>query len=126
MSQITNIKPTEEFTHKMNSTTSIAISNFLYALKSPESKRQYPKRLKMFFDFDLNRNLSLDKQANSFLKQASTRKNGIQWATQFFIRFLIFQKERVEKAKIQINSKFTFNTEAAEIAKYSTRCIALF
>ena len=24
---------------------------FMYALKAPESKRQYPKRLKVFFDF---------------------------------------------------------------------------
>jgi hypothetical protein len=24
---------------------------FMYALKAPESKRQYPKRLKVFFEF---------------------------------------------------------------------------
>lgn len=28
-----------------------AIHNFLYALKAPETKRQYPRRLKVFLDF---------------------------------------------------------------------------
>ena len=28
---------------------------FLFALKSLESKRQYPKRLKVFFDFGLDK-----------------------------------------------------------------------
>ena len=28
-----------------------AIDNFLYALKAPETKRQYPRRLKVFLDF---------------------------------------------------------------------------
>ena len=27
------------------------LAMFLYALKAPESKRQYPKRLKVFLDF---------------------------------------------------------------------------
>ena len=27
------------------------VSNFLFALKAPESKRQYPKRLEVFLDF---------------------------------------------------------------------------
>ena len=27
------------------------VSNFLIALKAPETKRQYPRRLEVFFDF---------------------------------------------------------------------------
>jgi hypothetical protein len=27
------------------------VANFLFALKAPESKRQYPKRLEVFLDF---------------------------------------------------------------------------
>ena len=27
------------------------VTNFLFALKAPETKRQYPKRLEMFLDF---------------------------------------------------------------------------
>jgi len=52
-----------------------SLSNFLFALKAPESKRQYPRRLKMFFDFGLNKNLVLEEQANLFLEKASREKN---------------------------------------------------
>jgi hypothetical protein len=76
------------------------MSNFLFALKSPESKRQYPRRLKMFFEFEFDKTLSLEAQASLFLKQASKGKNGIQWATQYFIRFLNYQKDRAQKGEI--------------------------
>jgi hypothetical protein len=48
----------------------ISISNFLFALKSPESKRQYPRRFKVFFDFDRDKSLPLEEQANLFKKKA--------------------------------------------------------
>ena len=38
-----------------------AIDNFLYALKAPETKRQYPRRLKVFLDF-----LQLDSPYSDF------------------------------------------------------------
>jgi hypothetical protein len=41
----------------------------LYAVKSPESKRQYPRRFKMFLDF-LGFGGSLEDQAEEFLKNA--------------------------------------------------------
>jgi hypothetical protein len=28
-----------------------SLSNFMYALKAPETRRQWPRRLKPFFDF---------------------------------------------------------------------------
>ena len=38
------------------------IENFLFALKAPETKRQYPKRLKIFFDWGLDSKFSLEEQ----------------------------------------------------------------
>ena len=48
-----------------------SLENFLYALRAPESKRQYPRRLKVLFDYlfnkrELNSNL-LEKQCEEFI-----------------------------------------------------------
>jgi hypothetical protein len=69
---------------------------FLYALKAPETKRQYPKRLKTLFDF-LGFSEPLENQAREFLKKA--RENP-HWAYKSFVRFIIFQKERANTGKI--------------------------
>jgi hypothetical protein len=59
--------------------------SFMYALKSPEARRQGPKRLKMLFDF-LDLHGSLEEQAKDFLNKA--RKN-IQWAQDSVMIFLV-------------------------------------
>lgn len=100
MSQTIEIKSDKGYKQGKDSDTNMSISNFLFALKSPESKRQYPRRLKMFFDFEFDKSLPLETQANLFLTQGANRKNGTHWATQYFIRFLNYQKERVEKGEI--------------------------
>jgi hypothetical protein len=46
------------------------MSVFLYALKAPESRRQYPKRLKMLLDF-LGLAEPLENQAIEFVERAS-------------------------------------------------------
>src|SRR5919197_1540607 len=51
------------------------IYSFMYALKSSEARRQYPKRLKMLFDF-LGFLGSLEEQAKEFLEKA---RNNSQW-----------------------------------------------
>jgi len=51
---------------------------FMYALKSSEARRQYPRRLKMLFDF-LNLPGSLEQQAEVLLDK-SKQENGGQWA----------------------------------------------
>jgi hypothetical protein len=48
---------------------------FSYALKAPETKRQYPRRFKMFVDF-LKLEGKLEEQAKQFLLKA--RENP-QW-----------------------------------------------
>jgi len=97
MSETSHIKLDNYDKEEGNSNAGMPISNFLFALKSAESKRQYPRRLKMFFKFEFDKSLSLEAQANLFLKQASRGKNGIQRATQYFIQFLNYQKDRVQK-----------------------------
>jgi hypothetical protein len=60
---------------------------FNYALKSAETKRQYPRRLKVFLDFlDLGTD-KLEEQAKIFLKRA--RQDPL-WAQNSFMDFLSF------------------------------------
>jgi integrase len=72
------------------------MSAFLYALKAPETRRQYPKRLKVFFDF-LHLQEPLEKQASDFLSRANDNP---QWAYHSFIRFMSYQKERASRGDI--------------------------
>ena len=71
--------------------------SFMYALKSSEARRQYPKRLKMLFDY-LELEGSLEEQAQSFLDK--TQSKGIQWAQDTIMIFLDFHKERVRKKEL--------------------------
>ena len=54
---------------------------FDYALKSPESKRQYPNRLKVFLDF-LKIDGDLRKQAIDFVSKA---RNDTKWCLNFYV-----------------------------------------
>jgi integrase len=69
---------------------------FIYALKSPESKRQYPRRFKMFLDF-LSLPGDLNSQTKKFLVQS---KKDPRWVQDNFIRFVMHQIERVKKGEI--------------------------
>jgi hypothetical protein len=62
------------------------INNFLYALKSSESKRQYPKRFEKFLNF-LGLEGSLEEKAIKFAMKAQL---DIQWADAGFMKFLEF------------------------------------
>jgi hypothetical protein len=72
------------------------IANLLYALKSSESKRQYPRRFKMFLDF-LKLEGSLGEQAKQFLIKA---KQDPQWVQDNLRNFIAFQIERVRNGEI--------------------------
>jgi hypothetical protein len=69
---------------------------FMYALKAPESRRQYPQRFKMFLDY-LKLEGALEKQARHFLSKA---RNNLQWAEESFMRFIGFQIERTKRGEI--------------------------
>jgi hypothetical protein len=68
----------------------------MYALKSSEARRQYPKRLKMLFDF-LGLPGTLEEQANEFLDKAG---RNIQWSQDSIMKFLDFHKERVRRKEL--------------------------
>lgn len=69
----------------------------MYALKSSEARRQYPKRLKMLFD-NLKLSGPLEEQSKEFLDK--TRQNGVQWAQDSIMIFLDFHKERVRRKEL--------------------------
>ena len=69
----------------------------MYALKSSEARRQYPKRLKMLFDY-LKLSGSIEEQAKEFLDK--TRERGIHWAQDSILIFLDFHKERVRRKEL--------------------------
>lgn len=60
-------------------------------MKSSEARRQYPKTLKLLFDF-LGLAGPLEEQAKAFLDRA---RNNIQWSQNNIMLFLDFQKQRV-------------------------------
>ena len=74
---------------------------FMYALKAPESKRQYPKRLKVFLDFlTFKKELThsdLENQCKEFM--AKSQKDP-KWANNKLMEFVMYQKERVYNGEI--------------------------
>ena len=72
------------------------LSEFMYALRAPDTKRQYPRRLKVVFDY-IGLEGSLEEQAREFLTMA---KSTPLWAQKTIIEFIVFQKKRAEKGEI--------------------------
>jgi hypothetical protein len=76
--------------------------NFVYALRAPESKRQYPRRFKVFLDF-LHPKIEkvpfkeIEKQANRFYSLAIEDRN---WASNKLKEFVSSQIERAIKGEI--------------------------
>ena len=60
---------------------------FMYALKAPDTRRQYPQRFKMFLDY-LKLEGPLEKQARQFLSKA---KNDPQWDEENFMQLQAFK-----------------------------------
>jgi hypothetical protein len=69
---------------------------FLYALRAPETRRQYPRRLKVFLDY-LKLEGPIEQQATEFLSKA---KQNVQWAQNSLMQFITFQKERAKNGEI--------------------------
>ena len=66
------------------------LDSFLFALKNPETKRQYSRNLKLFFDFGLESNLPLEEQSMLFIEKVT---RDINWTTNYFIQFFRYQIE---------------------------------
>jgi hypothetical protein len=72
------------------------LNSFLFALKTTETKRQYSRNLKLFFDFGFDPNLTLGHQASLFAKKAKDTN----WSTNYFIHFFKYQIENRVNASI--------------------------
>jgi hypothetical protein len=77
-------------------TSDSPIDSFMYALKSSEARRQYPRRLKLFFD-SVGLRGTLNEQAIESLKRLKEDINSEQTN---LLRFLDFHKERVRRKEL--------------------------
>jgi integrase len=68
----------------------------MYALKAAESRRQYPRRFKIFLDY-LGLEGSLEEQSKQFLLKSIESH---RWAEDVLIGFISYQLERVKKREI--------------------------
>jgi hypothetical protein len=73
------------------------LESFMYALRAKETKRQYPKRLKIFFDCGLDSNLTLEEQSIIFYRNSIKNNN---WTFLYFKKFIEYQKTRVTNGEI--------------------------
>jgi hypothetical protein len=72
----------------------------LYAFKylnSPQTQRQYPKRLKLFFEYIEMPGKDIEEQGQVFLEKAAGNK---QWAEEKIFLFLYFHKQRVLRKEL--------------------------
>jgi hypothetical protein len=60
------------------------MAKFMYALKAKESKRQYPRRFKMFLDYLKLEGTTINEQAKQLLINT---KNNPQWTEQMLMDF---------------------------------------
>jgi hypothetical protein len=73
------------------------MTRFMYALKNPETRRQYPRRLKVFLDFLDSHHTSLDEHALQLLHKVI---NDPRWFEDRFMDFIGYQLERVTRGEI--------------------------
>ena len=76
------------------------LSVFLYALKAPETRRQYPRRLKVFLDY-MKLQGPIEQQAVQFL---TLIKQNPQWLQSSLMQFISFQKERASNREISYST----------------------
>lgn len=67
-------------------------------INSPDTKRQYPKRLKLFFDFIALQGKEIEEQGLAFLDQV--KREGSSWVAQNVMEYLNHHKERVLRNEI--------------------------
>ena len=77
----------------------IHIALFLSMLRSPDTKRQYPKRLQYFFDF-LKMDGAIEDRALSFVKEFKNKNDDGEELEKKLLVFARFQKERVNKKEV--------------------------
>lgn len=81
--------------------TANPLSQFLYALKAPETKRQWPNRLKIVFNF-LGLHGDLDEQAKQFMNLCEVE--GMARTQNRLIEFISYQVKRSQKGEISLST----------------------
>ena len=89
-----------------------AYSLFVYAIRSQVTRDYYLRRLRIFFNhINLEPNKTIVERCNYFAVKST---NDPTWAFNSIIRFLQFQKERVEREEITAGTlKFRKNATFA-------------
>jgi hypothetical protein len=73
-------------------------SLYIYAMKAPMTRDRYQTRLAKFFDFvGLEVGLKLEDRARVFAQRGKDDGN---WALNSILRFVQYQKDRVDKKEI--------------------------
>jgi hypothetical protein len=72
-------------------------SLFLYAMKAPMTKDRYQTRVNKFFDFAGILGTTVEEKARTF---ANRGKSDTNWAFTNILKFIHFQKERVDRKEI--------------------------
>jgi hypothetical protein len=85
-----------------------AYTLFVYGIRSPYTKESYFRRLRGFFDaINLNKGATFEERCNTFAYKGRRNSN---WAFNNIIRFLYYQKERVEKKEITAGTLHNYIT----------------
>ncbi len=71
---------------------------FVYALRAPETKRQYPRRFQVFLDFLKLSGLTVDEKVDLFYQLV--KQKGRNWLESELITFFTYQNQRVERKEI--------------------------
>lgn len=66
-------------------------------MRSPVTRDRYSTRVAKFFDFTKIPGRTLEQKARSFARKG---KNDTDWAFSIILKFIYFQRERVEKKEI--------------------------
>lgn len=77
------------------------LSQFIYALKAPETKRQWPNRLKVVFDF-LGFSGNLDEQAKHFM--ILCKEESMTMVQEKIIKFISYEIQRSQKGEISLST----------------------
>jgi hypothetical protein len=70
---------------------------FLNAMRAPMTRDRYQTRVAKFLDFIGMRGRNLEQKATSFAKKGKENTN---WALSNILKFVYFQRERVDKKEI--------------------------
>ena len=70
---------------------------FQNAMRSPVTRDRYSTRVAKFFDFTKIPGRTLEQKAGSFARKG---RNDADWAFSTILKFIYYQRERVEKKEI--------------------------